>query len=81
MNASPANGGVCDFRIIGSPDAGWTGESGRLDRDRLVRLLAGKGEGTAYYICTPPSMTKVVVADLRSMGVPYARMRTEQFSI
>ncbi|MBI5572118.1 MAG: ferric reductase-like transmembrane domain-containing protein [Desulfomonile tiedjei] len=67
--------------VLSSPEAGWTGESGRLDGDRLTLMVSGKGEEAAYYICAPPPMTKAAVAGLRSMGVPYARMRTEQFSL
>jgi predicted ferric reductase len=67
--------------IVSNPKEGWTGESGRLDHDKLTKLLALRGEQTGYYICAPPPMTKVVVAGLRSMGVPYSRMRTEQFSL
>jgi len=67
--------------ILSSPGPGWTGESGRLDHDKLSRLLARTEDQTAYYICAPPPMAKIVIASLRSMGVPYPRMRTEQFSL
>ena len=66
--------------VLSSPESGWAGESGRIDRDALARLLSARGDETAYYICAPPPMTSVVIAGLRSLGVPYARMRTEQFS-
>lgn len=67
--------------ILSSPKAGWAGESGRLDHDKLTKLLALRGEQTGYYVCAPPPMTKTVIASLRSLGVPYSRMRTEQFSL
>jgi predicted ferric reductase len=67
--------------IVSQPEAGWTGESGRLDHDKLSRLLGQRGEDIAYYICAPPPMAKIVIRSLRSMGVPYSRMRTEQFSL
>jgi predicted ferric reductase len=69
------------IHVVSNPEAGWTGESGRLDRDKLARLLSQRGEGTAYYICAPPGLAKIVIESLRSMGVPYARMRTEEFML
>ncbi|MBI4963766.1 MAG: ferric reductase-like transmembrane domain-containing protein [Desulfomonile tiedjei] len=69
------------IHILSQPEADWTGESGRVGSDKLTRLLGGTGEQTAYYICAPPPMAKIVIQDLLSMGVPYSRMRTEEFSL
>ncbi|MEW6530790.1 MAG: ferredoxin reductase family protein [Thermodesulfobacteriota bacterium] len=69
------------IHIVSSPESGWTGESGHLDRDKLVQLLGRQGEQTAYYICAPPGLAKIVIESLRSIGVPYARMRTEEFML
>jgi predicted ferric reductase len=69
------------LHILSKPTGHWTGETGRLDRDKLTRLVGSKSEHAAYYICAPPLMAKAVIAGLRSMGVPYSRMRTEQFSL
>lgn len=67
--------------ILSRPEGDWPGETGRLDRDKLARLLGAGSEQTAYYICAPPPMAKVVISALRYSGVPYSRMRTEQFSL
>ncbi len=67
------------IHIISSPEAGWSGESGRLDREKLTRLIGQRTEQTGYYVCAPPGLTKIVIDDLRSMGVSYCRIRTEQF--
>lgn len=67
--------------ILSNPPTGWAGESGRLDEAKLVRLLDRRGEDTGYYICAPPPMTRVAIAGLRSLGVPFSQMRTEQFSL
>jgi predicted ferric reductase len=69
------------IHILSSPPTSWAGESGRLDEAKLFRLLAGRGEDTGYYICAPPPMTRVAIAGLRSLGVPFSHMRTEQFSL
>jgi predicted ferric reductase len=67
--------------ILTSPDSHWTGESGHLDREKLVRLLGPEAGARVYYVCAPPPMTESVIQDLRSMRVPYSRMRTEEFSL
>lgn len=67
--------------ILSRPAADWTGETGRLDSAKLARSLDGQPDGNSYYICTPPAMAKAVIADLHSLGIPYHRMRTEQFSL
>lgn len=67
--------------ILSKPKGNWIGETGRLDRGALARLAGRKSEHTVYYICAPPPMARSVIADLRAMGVPYSRMRTEQFSL
>lgn len=67
------------IHIISSPEAGWSGESGRLDREKLTRLIGQRNEQTGYYVCAPPGLAKIVIGALRSMGVSYCRIRTEQF--
>jgi len=67
------------INIISNPEPGWSGESGRLDREKLTRLIGQRNEQTGYYVCAPPGLTEMVIRDLRSMGVSYCRIRTEQF--
>jgi predicted ferric reductase len=67
--------------ILTRPEAGWAGESGHLDREKLVRLVGQGSEQRAYYVCAPPAMAEMVIRSLRSMGVPYSRIRTERFSL
>lgn len=67
--------------ILSSPDGHWTGESGRLDREKLERLVGFEARAKVYYVCTPPPMTASVIRSLRAMGVPYNRVRTEEFSL
>ncbi|MDQ7783238.1 MAG: ferredoxin reductase family protein [Desulfomonilaceae bacterium] len=69
------------IHVVGKPDEGWTGQSGRLTPEALVRLVGPDSEDRAYYVCVPPGMAKVVIRGLRSMGVPYRRMRREEFSL
>lgn len=67
--------------ILSSPEDGWRGETGHVDTEKLRRLIKFESPKTVFYICAPPGMTKKVVEGLRSLGVPYGRMHTEQFSL
>jgi predicted ferric reductase len=67
--------------ILTGPGSDWPGESGHLDREKLVRLIGPGANAKVYYVCAPPPMTKGVIQHLRSMGAPYSSMRTEEFSL
>ncbi len=65
--------------VLSRPGEGWTGETGRLDGNR-VRDLCGGLEGKVFYVCAPPGMRRSVLAGLRDLGVPDRRIRLEIFS-
>jgi predicted ferric reductase len=58
----------------------WTGERGRLDAERLRRLV-GEAAGKAFYVCGPPAMTRDVMRALKSLGVPRRRLHYEYFAL
>jgi len=64
--------------VLSSAPASWLGETGRLDATRLARLSGGV-DGRAFYLCCPPPMMAAMVRGLRRMGVPPARIHTDQF--
>jgi predicted ferric reductase len=66
--------------VLSHPPAGWHGEGGRLDADRLMQLSGGPA-GKAFYICCPPSMTQALIRGLRRHHVSTARIHTDYFSI
>lgn len=67
--------------ILTRPEPGWTGRSGRIDHTSLADLVGQDSAEKAYYVCAPPAMAAVIIGGLRTMGVPYCRIRTEEFSL
>jgi predicted ferric reductase len=68
--------------VLDRPDNDWTGETGRVDREK-IRRFCGQGNDLkekVFYICGPEKMRDSVIRDLTSLGVPDNRMRTEIFS-
>lgn len=66
--------------ILSRPDQSWQGESGYVDRDKLERLT-GNMSDTAFYICGPPPMMKMVKNVITDMGVGTNRIHMERFSL
>jgi predicted ferric reductase len=66
--------------VLSDPPAGWHGEVGRLDADRLIQLSGGPA-GKAFYLCCPPPMTEALIRGLRRHNVGTARIHTDHFSI
>lgn len=63
-----------------SADAEWTGEQGRLDRDRIARLVPDIREREVF-MCGPPPMMQILRATLVELGVPRARLHYERFAL
>ena len=78
-----AAGAVLDLQVLLASEEdgpGWQGEVGRLDRDRLARLLAGLDPATAVaLICGPGPMVSAVSDTLGDLGMPEARVIYERF--
>lgn len=70
------------FRVVHviSDDPAWTGERGRVDRERLSRLVPDLS-GRDVYLCGPPVMMRGVRAALASLGVPRRRIFFERFAL
>lgn len=60
------------------PAASWTGESGRLDRERLARLVPDIADRAAL-CCGPESFMAAMRAATGDLGVPAARYLEESF--
>lgn len=66
--------------VLSSPAKGWKGETGRIDRERIVQYCGKAIEKKAFYICGPPGLLEATIATLRALGVPDGRMHIEIFS-
>ncbi len=61
-----------------SDDPTWHGEQGRIDVNRMRRLIPDLKERDAY-LCGPPPMMKIMRSDLRNLGI--RRLFYERFSL
>jgi predicted ferric reductase len=66
--------------VLSGPPAGWHGEKGRLDADRLLHLSGGPA-GKTFYLCCPPEMTEALIRGLRRRQVSAAHIHADYFSI
>ena len=73
-------GGRLRVHYVMSDDPGWPGEKGRIDRDRLARLVPDIA-GREVYFCGPPVMRKGIRAALANLGVPARRIHDERFAL
>jgi len=64
--------------VLSQPEAGWSGERGRLDAARSAALL-GTEAAASYYLCGPGALMESAEAALLAAGVPAARIRHERF--
>lgn len=70
------------FRVVHvmSDDPAWTGEKGKIDRERLERRVPDIREREVY-LCGPPPMMKGIRSMLAELGVPRGRIHDERFAL
>ena len=66
--------------VLNNPAEGWTGETGRLNREKIQHFCGSDFSGKTFYVCGPPGMIRTVLAALESLGVADRRIRLEIFS-
>jgi predicted ferric reductase len=66
--------------LLSKPGEGWTGERGRLDKDKLKRYCQDRFQERTFYLCGPPPMIAAAAAALKELGVADGRIETEVFS-
>jgi predicted ferric reductase len=79
--AAASGGYLRVVHVLTKPDAGWTGERGRIDSALLLRHLGEDSEETGYYVCGPKEMNEAIVRIIRGLAVPPARIHLEMFSL
>jgi ferredoxin-NADP reductase len=62
-----------------SAPVGWTGRTGRLDRDALRELASTPAERPLVYVCGPTGLVEAVASALVELGHNPARVLTERF--
>jgi predicted ferric reductase len=68
------------IHLLSKPAQGWTGEKGRLDREKIKRYCGADLKDKSFYLCGPPGMVSATIENLRSLGVSDGRMHVEIFS-
>ena len=63
-----------------SDEPDWSGEKGRVDRDRIARLVPDL-DAREIYLCGPPPMRKGIRRALAELGVAPKRIHDERFSL
>jgi ferredoxin-NADP reductase len=67
------------YTLTRAQPPGWTGHSGRVDRELLHEVAFPPGDDPAVYVCGPTSFVEAVAGTLVEMGYQPARIRTERF--
>jgi len=70
----------CRVIFIVSQDETWTGEKGRIDKDKIVRLMPDYAERD-FFICGPPRMVKGLRLILKDLKIKAGRIYFEKFSL
>lgn len=65
--------------VVSAPEPGWTGQTGRIGQNLLVRNLPRRPHRLHYFVCGPTPMVTSVSHDLATLGVPHRRIHTERF--
>jgi ring-1,2-phenylacetyl-CoA epoxidase subunit PaaE len=69
------------IHLLTQPEAGWQGEKGRLDREKIERLCGNRLTTSTFFLCCPPPMTRKLLQTLAELGVPDSRIFFEYFSL
>ena len=61
---------------------GWAGETGYLNKEKLINMLAihSESEDAQYYICGPDTMKNIVISTLGSLNIKSEQIFIEEFS-
>ena len=77
--ASSSSGRLKVIHVI-SDDPGWPGEKGRIDKEKISRIVPDFIDREVF-ICGPPPMMKALRLDLISIGVPDNQIHYERFAL
>jgi predicted ferric reductase len=69
--------------VVSAPTPDWRGLRGRVDAELLASVLPRRRDGNRFdvFICGPGPMVDGVLTALDTVGVPAARIHTEQFDM
>jgi len=68
------------IHILSRPQAGWKGQRGRVDSERLSTLLRHTDlTNTHFYLCGPAGLINTTEAALANLNIPTKNIRKERF--
>jgi predicted ferric reductase len=67
------------IHVLSHAGEDWTGETGRIDAERLDRYLPADRDRLQYFICGPPAMMDAVEDALAQLRIPVDRVHSERF--
>lgn len=70
--------GIKFIPVVGESTAGWSGETGRLDAERIISLAPGY-ENKYIYLSGPEPMTESLYKELKRLGVNKKHLVTDYF--
>jgi predicted ferric reductase len=79
LTLASANPNLHVIHII-TNDPAWKGETGRLDRSKIEKLVPDLPE-REIYLCGPPPMMTAIISALKKIRIPKARIHYEKFSL
>lgn len=66
--------------VLSKPGDDWSGEKGRIDREKIQRYCGQDLQDKAFYLCGPPGLVEASIENLRDLGVSDGRIHVEIFS-
>ncbi len=66
--------------ILSRPSESWTGQTGKLNGERIKQLCESDFYSRSFYICGPPRMTDKLASELQHSGIHYSQIHLEKFS-
>jgi predicted ferric reductase len=67
--------------VLNDPPADWQGETGYVDKEKLMRFCGNDLAAKAFYICGPPPMSDGLTQILQDSGVSARHIHKERFSL
>jgi len=74
------NGSANIKQIVSNSGESWIGERGRIDEEKIKRLIVDYLD-RSFYICGPPIFTKEIIKILRNLGVSKKQIYFEKFKL
>jgi predicted ferric reductase len=69
------------IEVLRRPHPGWRGHTGEINVGLLTTVLGTEPQYLDYFLCGPPGLVTDALSALEALGVPTARIHTEQFDM